>query len=143
MSRTVSSFLAAMGLVASATTTFAQEGSMGEYEYRNSCAACHGLSGKGDGPVTDFLSGAVPSDLTVIQKNNGGVFPLLAVYDTIGGSTVPSVHGSRDMPIWGNRFRQRLDKSDVPDSFSTLETELYVHARILALIEYLSSIQEQ
>ena len=129
------------GFAASTTMALAQAGGMGEYEYLNSCAACHGVSGKGDGPVTDFLSGATPSDLTVLQKNNGGVFPLLAVYDTIGGTAEASVHGSRDMPIWGNRFRQRLDTSDVPDSFSTLETELYVHARILALVEYLASIQ--
>ena len=141
MCKTMPWIVASAGLVASATFAFAEGGGMGEYEYLNSCAACHGASGKGDGPVTDFLSGASPSDLTVLQKNNGGVFPLLAVYDTIGGTDVASVHGSRDMPIWGNRFRQRLDKSDVPDSFSTLETELYVHARILALVEYLAGIQ--
>ena len=143
MCKTMPWIVASAGLLVSATFAFAEGGGMGEYEYLNSCAACHGASGKGDGPVTDFLSGASPSDLTVLQKNNGGVFPLLAVYDTIGGTDVASVHGSRDMPIWGNRFRQRLDKSDVPDSFSTLETELYVHARILALVEYLAGIQAE
>lgn len=141
MRTTITAIALSLGLAASATNAIAESGGMGEYEYLNSCAACHGVSGKGDGPVTDFLSGAAPSDLTVLQKNNGGVFPLLAVYDTIGGTDVASVHGSRDMPIWGSRFRQRLDKSDVPDSFSTLETELYVHARILALVEYLAGIQ--
>ena len=141
MRPTISVGILTLGLVASGTIAAAQEGGWGEYEYQNSCAACHGVSGMGDGPVTDFLSGAVPSDLTVLQKNNGGIFPLLAVYDTIGGTVVPSIHGTRDMPIWGNRFRDRLSKADDPDSFSTLETELYAHTRILALIEYLASIQ--
>jgi mono/diheme cytochrome c family protein len=52
----------------------AQAISLGEFEYRNSCAQCHGLSGKGDGLVASSLK-KVPTDLTVLQKSNGGVFP--------------------------------------------------------------------
>lgn len=120
-----------------------QEITFGQIEYMNSCVACHGASGKGDGPVTDFLSGAVPTDLTVMQKNNGGVFPVIAVYDTIEGSMLPSAHGTRDMPIWGNRFRDRTAAPDGVTVFSPSETERYVNARILALIEYLASLQVQ
>ena len=40
---------------------------LGAFEYRNSCAQCHGLAGKGDGPVASSLTEA-PADLTVLQK---------------------------------------------------------------------------
>jgi mono/diheme cytochrome c family protein len=131
-----------VGFLVSGTAADAQDMTLGEFEYQNSCVACHGVSGKGDGPVTDFLSGAVPLDLTVLQKNNGGVFPVSAVYAMIEGSAVASAHGTRDMPIWGNRFRQRIAQAKDPLD-ETMEPEGYAKARILALIEYLASIQVQ
>lgn len=57
----------------------AETKSMGQFEYENSCAACHGLSGTGGGPAAQFLSGGSAPDLTVIQKNYGGVFPVEAL----------------------------------------------------------------
>lgn len=138
------SIIPVLGLVTSlivpATTVQSQSMTLGEFEYQNSCAVCHGISGAGDGPVTDFLSGAVPSDLTVLQENNGGVFPVTAVYEMILGSDTASVHGTRDMPIWGNRFRERVAQSE-DGNFTPMATENYVNARVLALTEYLASIQ--
>ena len=113
--------------------------SPGEFEYRNSCAQCHGLSGKGDGPVASSLTKA-PTDLTVLQKNNGGVFPLTRAYWVIEGKADVPVHGTREMPIWGNRFRARI-KYDENEGFSPDDTEDYVTVRILALIDYLSMMQ--
>ena len=113
--------------------------SMGEFEYRNSCAQCHGLSGKGDGPVASSLTKA-PTDLTVLQKNNGGVFPVTKAYSIIEGTADVRVHGTRDMPVWGNRFRARI-KYDENEGFSPADTDEYVTTRILALIEYLSTMQ--
>lgn len=130
------------GSVGLASSVQAQEMSLGEFEYQNSCVSCHGVSGKGDGPVTDFLSGAVVPDLTVLQSNNGGVFPVTAVFDTIDGSDTASAHGTRDMPIWGQRFRERASGRNDPD-FAILDTEGYARTRTLALIEYLASIQAQ
>ncbi|SHL90368.1 Cytochrome c [Roseovarius litoreus] len=135
-------FIASMFLAAlsSAGIAHAQDMTLGEFEYQNSCAACHGMSGKGDGPVTDFLSGAVVPDLTMLQENNGGVFPVAAVFATIDGSETASAHGTRDMPIWGSRLRARA--SSDPD-FSPSDAEAFSQARILALIEYISSLQKQ
>lgn len=117
----------------------AQAMSLGEFEYRNSCAQCHGASGKGDGPVASSLTKNAP-DLSMLQKNNGGVFPVTKVYSIIEGNADVRVHGSRDMPVWGNRFRGRI-KDDEFDNFSPADSGEYMTARILALIEYLSTIQ--
>ena len=129
------------GVTISASAVQAQEMTLGAFEYQNSCVACHGASGMGDGPVTDFLSGAVVPDLTVLQSNNGGVFPVTSVYEVIDGSSMASAHGTRDMPIWGSRFRQRASDSSDPHFMEASPD--YVNTRILALIEYLASIQVQ
>jgi len=131
-----------VGALVSGNAAQAQDMTLGEFEYQNSCVACHGVSGTGDGPVTDFLSGAVVPDLTVLQSNNGGVFPVTAVYEAIDGSDVASAHGTRDMPIWGSRFRQRASDASDPH-FSASGSEGYANTRILALIEHLASIQVQ
>ncbi|TIP52960.1 MAG: cytochrome c, partial [Mesorhizobium sp.] len=45
---------AALATMACQAST-AQEMSYGEAEYLNSCAVCHGLHGKGDGPLGNVL----------------------------------------------------------------------------------------
>ena len=117
----------------------AQAMSLGEFEYRNSCVQCHGAAGKGDGPMASLLTKS-PSDLTMLQKNNGGIFPVTRVYSIIEGSADVRLHGSRDMPLWGDRFRSRI-KADEDESFSPRDTAEYARTRILALIEHLASMQ--
>ena len=138
LTRTLSAFIAvsAVGL----TSIDAQAISLGEFEYSNSCVQCHGVSGKGDGPLAGYLTKS-PSDLTVLQKNNGGIFPVNRVYKVVDGSENVRIHGPRDMPVWGGRFRARV-QDDEDEGFSSHEDiRDYSRARILALIEYLSTIQ--
>ena len=70
----ISVFCLSIGIVATGASAQAQDMTFGEFEYKNSRVACHGASGNGDGPVGDFLSGAVPSDLTVMQKTTVAFF---------------------------------------------------------------------
>jgi mono/diheme cytochrome c family protein len=46
----------------------------GSEMYREYCAACHGVSGKGNGPAAPALK-TTPTDLTQLAARNGGVFP--------------------------------------------------------------------
>jgi hypothetical protein len=62
------------------------------------------MDGKGGGPMAGFLTGTLP-DLTQLQKDNGGVFPVTRVYGVIDGSTELGPHGTREMPAWGNRYK--------------------------------------
>ncbi len=114
----------------------------GKQEFLGKCAMCHGQSGKGDGGITDLLKKA-PADLTVLTKNNGGVFPFDRVYTVINGREVVKGHGERDMPIWGDVYSAERTRAaeyyvDVP-----YDMEMYARARILALIDYLNRLQSK
>jgi len=110
---------------------------LGEFEYLNSCATCHGADGKGNGSISGYLNTALP-DLSKLQANNGGVFPVSMVYQIIEGGPDAGPHGTRDMPAWGLRYRMRAEGD--PDFMTG--SEEYARLRILALIEYLSTLQE-
>jgi mono/diheme cytochrome c family protein len=73
--------------------------------FRDYCAPCHGLDGRGNGPVASALKFEVP-DLIQVSKRAVGKFPRARIRDVIEGNETLSGHGSRDMPIWGPIFHQ-------------------------------------
>jgi mono/diheme cytochrome c family protein len=97
--------------------------------YRAYCASCHGMTGKGDGPVAPALTTKMP-DLTAITQRNGGIFPANRVRKIISGDEVILGHGSREMPIWGPIFHQVEEDRD------------YGEIRLQNITEYLKSIQK-
>lgn len=112
---------------------------VGKKEYRRSCAACHGEGGRGDGPLAELLI-VRPLDLTSIRKRHGGEFPASLVYRIIDGRNEMPSHGVREMPIWGDRYRaEALRGLPLP---LDVGADAIVHGRILSLIYYLESIQE-
>ena len=125
----------------------AQEFDAGKFEFQSSCATCHGIDGKGNGPFSQHLK-AAPADLTVLAKKNGGVFPLSDVYDAIYGIKTIVAHGSRDMPIWGLRYELDSIKSFYPKPSNRVlnfsyDPEALVRTRLLAVIDYLNRIQQK
>ena len=126
----------------------AEDLDIGKSEFRSSCASCHGTDGKGKGPVGEQLK--VPSpDLTILASNNNGVFPTNAVYETILGSKTIPAHGTREMPIWGERFNpivslpHNVDPSYWKMAGPEQSPEVVVRTRILAVIDYLNRIQQK
>jgi mono/diheme cytochrome c family protein len=100
--------------------------------FRNNCAACHGLEGKGDGPVSKVLKRNVP-DLTRLSQRNGGVFPSTHVRTTItfGADNLLPTHGSKTMPIWGPIFHEIEFDQDLGN------------VRLETITKYLESIQRK
>lgn len=108
----------------------------GRGTFIDACSTCHGVFGYGDGIVADMLNTA-PANLTLLSKNNKGVFPWRKVYDVIDGRNQKADHGQRDMPIWGQVWEQ-----SVPPEYKK-DAEVFVRGRILELMLFLESIQKQ
>ena len=126
----------------------AEDTDIGKGEFQSSCASCHGADARGKGPVSDQLR-VPPPDLTMLAKHNNGVFPTDAVYATIDGMKSIPAHGTREMPIWGERFNPIVNlPHNVDPSYWKLagpdqDPDVVVRARISAVIEYLDRVQQK
>jgi mono/diheme cytochrome c family protein len=133
--------IAASAMIGTIDVLHAQpEENPGRNEFLRSCASCHGVSGKGDGPVAKSLS-PPPSDLTRLSEANNGVFPVSRVHEVIDGRIARLIHGTRDMPVWGDRYMQEMISRESRDFVSKEWNEAIVRRRILALVEYISTLQ--
>jgi mono/diheme cytochrome c family protein len=102
----------------------------GQEMFQVYCAACHGADAKGNGPAAPALKATLP-DLTLLTRKGGGKFPLMKVSQVIQGDVVVISHGTREMPIYGDMFRDiRRD-------------ELFVKQRVGLLTAYIESIQHK
>ena len=108
--------------------------SNGKQEFMSYCATCHGTDARGKGPIADFLT-IRPSDLTQLRKRHNGEFPFWSVFRTIDGREEVRAHGAREMPVWGSHFLSEEGGHPLNDNI--------VIGRILGLVYYLRSIQEQ
>ena len=107
-------------------------GTTGAALYKTYCASCHGIYGRGDGPVAPSLKVEVP-DLTRIAARHGGEFPAEQIRKIIDGRSTRPPHGPRDMPVWGDAFRTRGGENPQADKRASEWIQL--------LTEYLRSIQ--
>lgn len=111
----------------------------GKAEYESNCAGCHGVSGRGDGHFAQFLNRA-PSDLTLLSRRNGGVFPMQRVSEVIDGRTAVAGHGAAgEMPIWGSTYAAKAKTDPVG---RIMFSESFVRNRIAVLADYLYRIQQ-
>jgi mono/diheme cytochrome c family protein len=106
----------------------------GELEFQNYCAVCHGVDARGDGIMRKFLT-IPPADLTQLAKKNNSAFPFWRIYRTIDGREEVRGHGSREMPVWGDRFRAQSGGNDTG-------SRAQAAGRLLGLVFYLQHIQE-
>jgi mono/diheme cytochrome c family protein len=107
--------------------------SAGRQYFVRYCSACHGVAGRGDGPAAAALR-TPPADLTRIAHRRGGHFPMAEIAAYIDGRTIVPAHGSREMPIWGERFGEMGGGGSIGEEV--------VRGNLLVLIEYLQSIQQ-
>lgn len=73
--------------------------------YQVFCSSCHGLTGRGDGPVAPLFRGGVP-DLMHLAARNQGTFPAERVRSAIDGREEFIAHGVSNMPVWGFEFNE-------------------------------------
>jgi mono/diheme cytochrome c family protein len=136
-------------LFATYVPVLAQDLETGRTEFLSRCAGCHGADAKGAGPMAGKLK-RKPPDLTVLAKNNNGVFPADAIAAIVDGRGAIGQH-RLEMPIWGCRQgpppdRQR--KAYQPTPIESLldmpcDPEQVIRKRILEIVDYLGRIQEK
>jgi hypothetical protein len=143
-----------------------QDADRGQIEFLLNCAGCHGTDAKGSGPQSAKLH-IKPVDLTLLAKRNHGRFDPGAVYQMIDGRNARLSHHSAEMPIWGCRHQTQLPtlpattkrKHKLPkrilsqmkphenelDSLLDLpcDSEAAIRERLLAIVSYLSLVQEK
>jgi mono/diheme cytochrome c family protein len=114
---------------------------IGKHEYLDNCAVCHGVTGKGDGPMVKFGYQKAPN-LTTLSKRNKGVFPFAHVYRVIDGRQEVKGHGTREMPIWGKEYSKEA-WTQMHLFGAAFAAQSIVEGRIVALIGYIHSLQEE
>src|SRR5262249_53470323 len=143
-----------------------QDADQGQIEFLLNCARCHGTDAKGSGPDSAKLH-IKPVDLTVLAKRNHGRFDPGATYQMIDGRDSHLSHHSPEMPIWGCRHqttpptlptttkrKQKIPKiilsqmkphENELDSLLDLpcDSEAAIRERLLAIVSYLSLVQEK
>jgi mono/diheme cytochrome c family protein len=102
--------------------------------YERYCSSCHGVSGKGDGPVAQSLR-RPPTDLTTLAKRAAGRFDEPSVLAIIDGRRRVAEHGPREMPVWGEVFDEALRSQLYTRYTGLLQSRL--------LVDYLRSLQEK
>jgi mono/diheme cytochrome c family protein len=104
----------------------------GARAFRTYCASCHGVGGKGDGPLAENLRFHAP-DLTLIAKRNGGEYPAERVLRILDGRKPVPGHGGSDMPVWGDAFRNAETGYD----------DAKAREKIHSIVQYLRTLQVQ
>jgi mono/diheme cytochrome c family protein len=115
----------------------AQDQVVGAEEFRLHCAACHGMSGLGDGPIGVLLKTPAPN-LALITERNGGKFPFQRIYEIIDGRAAVAAHGTRDMPAWGDRYATDPKPATPDQAFMSDEQ---ARQRILSLVYFIGTLQ--
>jgi mono/diheme cytochrome c family protein len=112
-------------LAASAARAPSKGGAEGRVLYTRYCGSCHGIDADGHGPVASVLSRA-PGDLRRLGERYGRPLDADRVARWVDGREDVAAHGSREMPVWGERFHA---------------PEAGIDPRIRAIVAYLDGIQ--
>jgi mono/diheme cytochrome c family protein len=119
--------LVAVFCLATAPGALAQ--SSGEEAFQSRCALCHGLDGRGFGPLADAMK-LTPTDLTRLAVRNNGEFPANRVADVIRNGGAVLGHGSSAMLAWGKYFAEKGQPQ-------------VAKQRIADLVAYIKSLQQK
>ena len=105
----------------------------GQRTFRRLCASCHGNDGRGVLPTVEPPTGA-PPDLTAIAARRGGHFDRVEIAEWIEGRSLPGSHGTRVMPIWGERLSKQYERF--------VEGDEMIGATLDPVLAYLESLQD-
>ena len=100
----------------------------GKASFKESCAACHGETGRGNGPAAGAMKQR-PTNLAVIARERKG-FPASEIQASIKGTSPVVAHGAPGMMVWGALFLADANGNQAK-----------ADARINDLVAFIESIQ--
>jgi len=106
---------------------------VGKAQFTKYCATCHGPSGTGTDGIASRLFTKPPANLTLLAKNDGGVFPMSEVIGIVKGDQKIDAHGSREMPVWGDILGKPLSDG--------MYGQDAADAKLITIGKYLETIQ--
>lgn len=127
--------LAVLALIGRAAHTQSPPTDEGRDLYVGACAACHGTDAMGNGPAARELK-VPPPDLTRLAQRHGGTFPREAVLQTVTGERRLEAHGTREMPVWSQRFAPT-------GSGATAAAAVFMRRQLEVLTDYIESLQRK
>ncbi|MGZ5915294.1 MAG: c-type cytochrome [Hyphomicrobium sp.] len=120
---------ALVGALCLANASLGLAQSNGQQEFERHCALCHGLDGRGGGPLADAMK-LVPTDLTRLAARGNGEFPSNRTADVIRNGGGVLGHGSSAMLAWGNYFAEKGQPKVAKE-------------RISELVSYIKGLQQK
>jgi mono/diheme cytochrome c family protein len=133
MKKQLSVWVVILGLVLMGQSPgYAADANQSKEMYLQYCSSCHGQDGRGEGSVSEFLKVKVP-DLTLLKKNNKGVYPMDEVMAAIDGRRKSRLHGNPKMPIWGESFSREGKDPKSAEATAAL--------KVKAIAEYVATLQ--
>ena len=126
-------FLVLVSLLAVGSPLHAQ--SAGERLFMENCVACHGVTGRGDGPNAHRLN-TPPADLTRIAARRDGVWPMLEVMSILDGY-LKFTNPREEMPVFEGFLDNEMVEFDTGNGVTTM-----VPAKLVEVASYLETIQD-
>ncbi len=123
-----------LGVLACTEAAQAEDIAEGREVFETYCTACHGMEGRGNGPMSAILT-LLPVDLTRLSVENGGVFPTRRVVARIDGRDPLVAHGS-PMPVFGEFFEGKGVAMRIENGATLMTSQ-----PVVDLVTYLKSIQ--
>ena len=108
---------------------------VGKTLYLQHCVSCHGVDGKGDGPVAARLS-TPPADLTRIAARRDGVWPAFEVMTILSGYS-RNILPREDMPIIVDLLDNEMSEFDRGNGETIL-----MPTKLIAIASYLETLQD-
>jgi mono/diheme cytochrome c family protein len=132
-------FLLTLALGAGQVLALDDELKLGQAIFQQYCAACHGATGEGDGPLANLFK-VKPRALSQLSKENDGEYPFELVYRTLKATEPDPAHGAPAMPVWGNYFmvEQALSDPSIDNSKALIAV-----GRLLSVVYYIETLQEE
>ena len=108
---------------------------VGQTLYSQHCVSCHGVDGKGDGPVAPRLS-TPPADLTRIAARRDGVWPAFEIMTILSGYS-RNILPREDMPVIVDLLDNEMSEFDIGNGEAIL-----MPTKLIAIARYLESLQD-